>query len=365
MNYKHSIIFSILFFSAAVLRAQNYTENKNMVNRYKVYPNSTLDISNKYGKIEILNWEKDSVTIETYLTIQTSSPSRMTKLRNTIDFDFSVTNRYIVAKTIFKSGSNNLVNELKNIAESFVNNGNEVKIDYIVTVPKNINLRLNNKYGDVYADDIEGDIKLVIANGGLKANNLTGNVNVELSFGDGTVNKIDKGHLTLSYADFTLKETGELTLDSKSSKINIENAELLRIQSRHDKFQLGTIKFLSGETDFCNIWINKINDELNLNTKFGNVSVNSIRKDFSFININSELTDISLFFERGSTLLYDITYHKDAFVHLPKEAFKSEEKFVSADNIQKLNYGYIGSAESSSKLKVVALKKASVSIYLK
>jgi hypothetical protein len=347
------------------MTAQSYTENKNMVKRYKVYPNSTLDISNKYGKIEIVTWDKDSAVIETFLTIQTSSPSRMMKLRNTIDFDFSVTNHYIVAKTVFQTSGNNLIKGIKNLAESIVYSGNEVKIDYIVTIPKSINLRVNNKYGDVYADDLDGDIKLVIANGGLKANNLTGSLNIDLSFGDGTVNRIDKGHLTLSYADFTLKEANQLTLDSKSSKINIDNVESLRIQSRHDKLQLGTVKFLAGETDFCHILINKLIEELNLNAKFGSISADNISKSFSFININSELTDMSLFFERGSMFQYDITYHKDAFVHLPKEAVKSEEKFVSSNMILKLNYGYIGSAENTSKLKILAVKKATVSIFIK
>ena len=365
MNYKYGTILFIWVLNVSVLMAQSYTENKNMVKRYKVYPNSTIDISNKYGKIEIVTWDKDSAIIETFLAIQTSSPSRMMKLRNTIDFDFSVTNHYIVAKTVFKTNGNNIIKEIRNIAESIVYNGNEVKIDYLVTIPKNINLRVNNKYGDVYADDIEGDIKLVIANGGLKANNLTGNVNVDLSFGDGSVNRIDKGRLALSYSDFTLKETDQLTLDTKSSKINIDKAESLRIQSRHDKLQLGTVKFLAGETDFCDIWISTLIEELNLNTKFGSISADNISKDFSFININSELTDMSLFFERGSMFQYDITYHKDAFIRLPKEAVKSEEKFASSNMVLKINYGHIGSAESISKLKVLAVKKASVNIFIK
>jgi hypothetical protein len=346
-------------------QAQNYSENKNVVKRYKLYPNSTLDVNNKYGKIEIVNWDKDSAMIEAFLMIQTSNPTRMAKLRNSIDFDFSVNNHYIIAKTIFISNGNAIISGIRNLAESIVYSGDEVKIDYVVTIPKNINLRITNKYGDVYADDIEGDIKITVANGGLKANTLTGNVSVDLSFGDGTINRMSKGRVTLAYADFTLKESNQLTLDSKSSKISIENCESLKLQSRHDKLQLGSLNFLTGETDFSNIWISALTEEMNLNTKFGSISTDCIRKGFSFVNINSELTDINMFFERGSMFQYDITYFKDAFIRLPKEAVKSEEKFASGNMTLKLNYGHIGSAESSAKVKILATKKASVNLFIK
>src|ERR1035437_9529051 len=137
MNFKYIywIFFLMLTLSTTMGWAQNYTENKNVVKRYKLYPNSTLDVNNKYGKIEIVNWDKDSVMIEAFLTIQTSSPTRMAKLRNSIDFDFSVNNHYIIAKTIFLSNGNAIINGIRNLAESIVYSGDEVKIDYVVTIP--------------------------------------------------------------------------------------------------------------------------------------------------------------------------------------------------------------------------------------
>jgi len=355
----------LLALNVSVSLAQIYSENKNIAKRYKVYPNSTIDISNKYGKVEIVNWEKDSVSIEATLKIQTPSSYRMTKLRNTIDFDLSDNNHYIIAKTVFLNNGNALINGIKTIAETIAYSGDEVKIDYIVTVPKNINLHITNKYGDVYVDDIEGDIKLTVANGGLKANTLAGNVYVDLSFGDGSINKMTKGQLTLSYGDLTLKDSKQITLDSKWSKINIENCESLKVHSRHDKIQLGSLNILTGETDFTSIWIGSLTEELNLNMKYGSISTDYIRKSFSFVNINSELADLNLFFERGSTFQYDITYYKDAIVRLPKEAVKSDDKFASGNMTLKFNDGHVGSPESASKVKLLAAKKASVNLFIK
>jgi len=345
--------------------AQTYTENKNILRSYKTYPGTILEINNKYGKIELNTWNKDSVRIEANLSIKAGSVSKVMKLRNSINFDFSATTHYIVAKTVFGGPSNSVLNELRDLAESIVSGGSEVKIDYMVTTPKNINLRLTNKYGDVYADDIQGDIQLTVSNGGLKANDISGNVYIDLAFGDGYVNKIDQGRLTLSYANFSLKDAGRLTLESKSSKPSIENVESLKIQSKRDKLHLGSVKNLIGESYFSDVFIATLGDELNINSKFGHLTLDNIKRGFSFINITSELTDMDFFFERNSTFQYDITYYKDAFIKLPKDAVKAEEKAASSDLTQKLIYGHVGSADSNSKIKIIASKKAMVNLFIK
>jgi hypothetical protein len=287
------------------------------------------------------------------------------KLRNSIDFDFSSTSHYIIAKTVFKSTGNSLVDELKTLAESIVSSNGGIKIDYQVTTPKNINLRLTNKYGDVYTDDLEGDIQMIIANGGLKAGNLSGNVTVDLSFGDGYIDKIDKGRLVLSYADISLKSTDRLTLESKSSKVAIDNVQSLKLQTRRDKLNLGTVSFIAGDTYFSDVRVTNLIEELNLNAKFGTVSIENIKRGFTFANVTSEYTDVDLFFERNNTFLYDITYNKDALIRLPKEAARTEDKVSGSDPIQKILRGQVGSAESISKVKILVTKKASVNLFIK
>ena len=364
MKYRSFGSLLVLIFCMSVISAQNYTENRSVTKRFKVSPGVTLDINNKYGKVEISTWNKDSVKIEASLSINTTSASKIMKLRNSIDFDFSATTHYIIAKTVFKSSGNSIVDELKTLAESIVSTNSGIKIDYMVTTPKNINLRLTNKYGDVYADDLEGDIQIIISNGGLKAGNLIGNVTVDLSFGNGYIDKIDKGRLVLSYADVSLKSAERLTIESKSSKVTIDNAQSLKLQTRRDKLNLGTVSFIAGDSYFSDVRVTNLIEELNLNARFGTISIETIRRGFSFVNVSSEYTDVDLFFERSNTFLFDITYNKEALIRMPKEA-RAEDKISTADPTQKILQGHLGSAESTSKVKVLVAKKASVNLFIK
>jgi len=150
---------------------QTYSENRKIFRSYKVENSTTVDITNKYGKVHIIPWDEDSVRFEIELTIKAQSSSRLRKLKNSVDFDFTATGYYITAKTIFGSKYNSFLSDIRNLAETLIPK-HQIIIDYIVKVPDNISLKINNKYGDIFTDNYNGDLDIFLSNGDLKANNL-------------------------------------------------------------------------------------------------------------------------------------------------------------------------------------------------
>ena len=90
MNYNKfvTLLLLALFFTSA-LTAQIYT--RKISKSYKVNSSTTIDIFNKYGKVHVVTWDKDSVKFKVNLTIQTSNESKLTKLKQNIGFDFTGT----------------------------------------------------------------------------------------------------------------------------------------------------------------------------------------------------------------------------------------------------------------------------------
>ena len=127
MKSKILLVLLILTLGYKYVSAQTYTENKNILKSYKIYPGTILEINNKYGKIELTTWNKDSVRIEANLSIKANSASKVMKLRNSIHFDFSATSHFIVAKTVFGGSTNSVFNELRDLAESIVKRSAGVK----------------------------------------------------------------------------------------------------------------------------------------------------------------------------------------------------------------------------------------------
>ena len=160
MNYK-KIYLPWIFILAWIpgLSAQSFTESKKIERVFPVISSTTVEIINKYGKIHVLSWDKDSVGIDIELTVKSDDLNKVRKVMNTIDFDFTNTDYYVIAETEFGKKYNSLFENIKKFAESLIPSDNVVDIDYIVQVPETIELKINNKYGDVYIDNHKGNIK--------------------------------------------------------------------------------------------------------------------------------------------------------------------------------------------------------------
>lgn len=350
----------VYMITVAPLMSQQYS--KRIVKSFEVTNSTTVDIYNKYGKIHIVTWEKDSVSFSIDLRIKASSDSKLNKLKSNIDFDFTGTAYYVIAKTRIGKNTNSVFNNLADIAGSILSSDNKVTIDYLVMMPKHINLKLENKYGDVYIDDFEGNINLALSNGELKANDLNGNSVISISSGDGIVNSVKDGKLTISYSDFHIKDVDRLTVESRSSRINIDQASFLKLISRRDKLYLPDVSELYGESYWSDFTIHNLRKEMNLSLNSGNLSIDAIQKGFSFIQIISEYTDLDLVFERGSAYAIDITHHEDVILSYPRQLANLQTRAISEEDKQKLTYGKIGSVNSDSKVKISASKKCTINI---
>ena len=331
---------------------QTYTENRKIVRSYKVENSTTVDITNKYGKVHIIPWDEDSVRFEIELTIKAQSSSRLRKLKNSVDFDFTATGYYITAKTIFGSKYNSFLSDIRNLAETLIPK-HQIIIDYIVKVPDNLSLKINNKYGDIFTDNYNGDLDIILSNGDLKANNLNGKTNIELKIGDGVVNSISNGKLIIAYSEFYIKKADNLNINSRSSKVTIDSVEVLNIQSRRDKYYISETNNMFGETYFSYLWVYMLNDELNFKMKYGTLNLEMIHSGFSFLNINSECADQNLFFDKNSSYQIDIT-HRFVKLNYPTGIADLQEKNINNDETQFLTYGIIGTSENTAKVNIHA-----------
>jgi hypothetical protein len=358
MNFKRLLflwLITVLFPGGNF--AQVYIDH--ISRSFGVTARSSVEVYNKYGKVHVITWDKDSVNFEVDFRITTSSPEKLKKLKDAITFDFTNTNYYVIAKTTFtKSGG-----IFSDVVETIIPS-NGVSINYTVRIPKDLTLKIENKFGDVYIDDFAGNLGLVLSNGNLKANYLKGNTTIKLSSGDGAVNRIDKGQISISYGDFDIKNAGRSEFDTRNSRIYIENAENLRINSRGDKYSIDQISRVSGSGNFSTVKISKLLKEFNMEMKYGGLTLDNIPVSFSLININSSYTDIDLTFLAGAAYNLDVTHYADVYFTYPSQIAKIETQDFNKEQKLKLTFGQIGSnvTPSSPKVKIVAEKKCYINI---
>lgn len=364
MIYKETIVLFFLFFSLT-LYPQDAEYNRQVKKVFQISNAVTVDVTNKYGMVQVMTWDKDSVSFTIDIHIEAKDKRRLEKLKKDIDFDFNSGQYFLIARTIIGNGNRNIFQKVVDIASTYFATSTKVTIDYIVIIPDYSPVKIENKFGDVYIDDLNGNLNLDLSYGELKANRLNGKTEIKLSSGDADIHDIRDGQVAVSYSDIRIRETDKLFVESRSSNVTIDKAFDLRVDSRYDKVFLGEIVALTGESYFTDFKINSLNNRLTYRLRYGNLLLENIRRSFTYVNLSSDLTDIELVFERPMGFIFELTHHQDIRFMYPQNYAKLRSTIVNADEKQMVTTGNFGSGSSASKVVITASRKCDLIISTK
>lgn len=297
--------------------SQVYERSRHENRSFRVYERTSLEVYNKYGNIHLFTWEKDSVKIEVDLTVKASKESKADKMFEYIDFEFSDSKYYIIARTTFRQSQGSFWAELSDLANTMFSGGNKAQVDYNVYLPAGMSVKLENKFGNVYCTDHKGKFDVDLSNGDLKANNLTGPVELDLSFGNAGINHMESGKIKGSYLEMDLGSAVELFVESKSSTYTIEKAGVIKLQSRRDKFYIDEVSSVTGQTSFSYVTVKGFSRIMKLNTEYGEIKVRGIDPAFKSIELDSRYTDIAVQLQQQVSCKVDVQHSQATGIFFP------------------------------------------------
>ena len=366
MNFR-SILYSLLLFviTPTLGIAQSFSEREFTERTFPVNAQTNIEVNNKYGKVQIIPWEKDSVKFVIDLNISSTSPSRLHKLKNGIRFDFTSTKYYVTANSDFGGTGNQIFAELRNLSESFIPGKNTIEVNYRVYCPESVNLSIINKFGDIYIDDLRGNININLSNGDMKINSISGESKIELNFGNARINHLSDAEISLSYADLDIKQAEKLQCISKSSNIHIDEVDLLKIESRRDKYFLADVYNIQGNSNFSQIWIEEIICDADLSLKFGDLTIDWIPTDFCKLELVSDYADLNLYFDKNTRYKADLYYHKDTYISFPGDESDIGLTTVNRSNEELHSFFSNGKEDDLSEIKIHALEKCFINLIAK
>ena len=294
MRYSQIIFILVGLWTSSMVAAQNYREQSNISKTFKIAPSGTLEISNKYGSIYVDTWDKDSVKINLEFTIAEKNENRFKKIKNSVNFDFSGNSLYRSVKTQYGSSYSSLFKDLKEATNLFSSNEDQTHVDYYLTIPNYINLKIDNKYGNVILPSLLGDISVKLANGDFQARELNGNNILNLSFGSARINALDQGNLTLNFVETQISSANKLTIESKSSDLHIEKSDLFKLTAKRGDVEVEKVGYYIAETEFCELYVHAVIREANVRMKYGILKNLTCLSGFENLKIHSDHADIWL-----------------------------------------------------------------------
>ncbi len=352
-NTGRQIAILLLFSFAGLNTAMaQFTESREFKKSFKITPATSIEITNKYGKIELSTWEKDSVVIEVKIFVEEKKLSKLEKTLDNIDFDFTNTPHYLVARTLPDRNKTQLESEFQRFKETLLPNDGSVEINYKVWLPATNSLKIENKFGDIYLDDYNGDISIDLSNGKLKAHDLAKKATITLNFAGASINKLTGAQIYSNYSDLYIKQSGTLNVSSKSSEIELIENQSLTTDSRRDKFRIKQTDKIDAGANFSDFRITNLTDRANMRLNYGDVDIEKIAATFSDLYINCRSTDINMYFPPESKFNFEISQTKSDMNLDPSFNVLEREEVDVKEQTYLLHGFFSKKAEGKEKLKL-------------
>ncbi|MFY9151470.1 MAG: hypothetical protein WAO52_05615 [Prolixibacteraceae bacterium] len=283
MKSKFKITIALLVLSTLLVSAAGADYTKQYKKSWTKSSVSSLKITNKFGEVKINDTGGDSVSIKVLITIDNQSSSKAKELMDKIHIDFQKSGNLVIAETT--------------IEDKFNSNGS-FSIDYLVNIPKDRDLDITNRYGNVVLNDLDAKGTFNVSYGSMSAGNLkspAGNpIAIVINYGKADLESVNDAKMEFKYSKLFVGEIDKLIMDSKYCTVNIDEISAITLTSKYDAVNIDNLGKLKSESRYTNYKIGNLSGSLDLNTGYGSVQINQVESQFEKIAITNSYGGINI-----------------------------------------------------------------------
>ncbi|HKK64067.1 MAG TPA: hypothetical protein VJ951_15995 [Bacteroidales bacterium] len=315
MYKRDKYLASILLAVMITIAGNAQTAEKMIEKSYAISKGFTLEIDNEYGETNIVNWDKDELSVVITITTEAGSQSKAEKMLERISVDIDERSSLVSFDT-----------EIENMNASGTK---DMMIIYDVKTPSYINATLEQSYGSMYIQELSGYTELEVKYGSLNANAL-------YYQDDEKTNALD-----LAYGEADLAYVASLSAEVKYSKLSIDESETLILESAYSKYYLGNIVSLDLESKYDKLDVVQLSGSLILESAYTNVNIDNISEDFSLLKLDMKYGNFK------GNLASPPSFEIDAFVDFGSIDIPEGNLHREKDGLSEEVIGTVGSGDGS------------------
>lgn len=282
-----------------------------------------VQVEHRHGPLVVKRSSDGQVRIEASISVKARSEEDASAVLER--FDVSATESGSELKVSSNFNTKNWSSNNGRIRLDF-NDGTRIKdlrdlrVSFILYVPKLQELKLSNKYDEIIIQD-----------------DFTGNISVNLYSGKIETQRID-GNLTLSmkYSKGQIGNAGDGTFDLYDCSLAFGNLRNVNIESKYSKLQMGNAAMLTADTYDGELTIGKVAGSLTITDKYSDFNI----KSFSMGRM--DLYDSNIIADEGQDLQVKSKYTKFSIGKLGDVGFE-----ISYDD--DVSIGELGGLVANSK----------------
>ena len=321
-----------------------HEKSRTVKKEYSVNKDATVDINNKYGNVNIVTWNKNSVEITVEITVKGNDLSTVEKKLRNIEIDFNANSDMVSAKTRFEKSSRSW---------SFWGNSKNTsyKINYTVKMPKSNHVKVNNDYGNIMLNEIDGSANINCDYGKITLgdlNNSENKINIDYTKGS-SINFMKSGYVNADYSKLTIDKTDVVKINSDYSTISVGSANKVTYNSDYGTVKVDDVEDITGNSDYVSIRLGTVRKNLNLKADYGSIKIGELANGFNRAEISGQYAGITIGVKANTSFKFtaDLQYarlrYNENNVDMRKSIEKSSKKYYE---------GTYGNGSSTSVLMI-------------
>ena len=337
--FKATVILLLLVTTISTAHDRNlngkHSKEKTIKKEFTVNPNALLQVRNSYGNLNITSWKENRIVIEVLIKTNGNNEEKVQKKLDEISVDFEASSDRVSAETIFNKNN-------KGWGWNWGNNNNvNMQINYTIKVPIKNNVDLNNDYGNIILDRIDGHAKISCDYGRLELGELHGRNN-QLNFdytSKSTIGFINSGEIRADYSGFTIDTAGNLKINADYTNASIGKMENLDYSSDYGNMNIKELNDINGKGDYITVTMGTVHGNIDMSADYGAIKIEELAADAGNVSIRTDYT--------GVKIGYNSKYHFDFDITTSYAGVSGKDDFtinVSTEKSSDRHYeGYYGS----------------------
>ena len=305
-----------------------HEKSKTIKKNYTVNSNALVRIDNRYGNIDVVSWDGNSVEIEVKITVKGNDEDKVINRLNTINIEFDANKSEVYAKTIIEKKSSSWS------WGSSKNSNVNYQIDYKIKIPITNKVDLENDYGNITLNELKGDCTINCDYGSIIIGDLHSNnndINIDYST-NSSIGLMNGGSINADYSKFTVEKAGTIDLNADYTTSVFENVKTLDYNCDYGSLKIDTAENVEGVGDYLSLKMGSISNRVEIEADYGSVKIENLRDGFSRVDIDGSYTGIKIGVPKTKGFSFDIKlsyggfkYDKD-MVDFSSQIVKSSSK---------------------------------------
>jgi hypothetical protein len=332
MNKSTRIILAVaamLYLPYVQSKASDVQVSKKVNKEFKITPNGTVDLSNKFGKVHInTNLPAGQVQVAIEIIVTRQNDKDAAKLLSEIQIEFLEENGGLKVTSI-------LPEKMK------TNSKERLEVNMTVNMSSQNPIRAKHSFGDLYLGNHSTSQDLKVSYGHLKAEELKGKTDIKVAFGNLSLKSANTAQIKIEYSNAKIERVSELQLKDDFSTLNLGRVGNLTLTSKYGKIEIGEASQVSGSASFASDFsIEQLSKSLDVQIKYvSDLDVNLTSGSLDLVKVNASFSNVEISYPSGLNFILKGNMSFGSLDYPTSRIQSSKiEKGINSEQVQ-INYG--------------------------